>query len=127
MINEIYDKWIKLKEDERLVTQYRREIEDELIQHFKIPESLEGTKNFDDNGYQIKIVGRMTRKVDSEKLQELAADNGLSEHLHNLFRWTPEINASAWRSTDESITKVLEQAVTTKPARPSFTISIKEK
>jgi len=122
-----YQRWIDLKEQERIATEKRRELEDGMIKLFGIPESLEGTKNFEDHGYQIKIVGRMTRKVDSDKLQELAADNGLSEHLHNLFRWTPEINASAWRSTDESITKVLEQAVTTKPARPSFTISIKEK
>jgi len=122
-----YQRWIDLKEQERIATDLRRQLEDEMIEQFGISEQLEGTKNFDDNGYQIKIVGRMTRKVDSDKLQELAADNGLSEHLHNLFRWTPEINAKAWQSTDESITKVLEQAVTTKPARPSFTISIKEK
>ena len=69
---------------------------------------------------------RSDRKVDSAKLQELAAEAGLSDHLPNLFRWKPEINMAVWRATDEAITRPLAGAITVKPGRPSFKITIKE-
>ena len=67
----------------------------------------------------------MNRKVDSDKLQELAAENGLTEHLSTLFRWKPDIDAKAWKAADESITRPLMGAITTTPSRASFVI-IKE-
>jgi hypothetical protein len=64
--------------------------------------------------------------VDSEKLQELAAEAGLTDHLSTLFRWKPEIEMKAWKATDPSITSALADAITVTPGRPSFTITIKE-
>jgi hypothetical protein len=74
----------------------------------------------------VKISGRIDRKVDSEKLQMLATESGLTEHLATLFRWKPELNLTLWKSADESITKPLAAAITAKPGRPSFKITIKE-
>ena len=88
-----------------------------------VADAFEGTANNEIDGYKIKVVGRMTRKVDSEKLQELAAENGLTEHLSSLFRWKAEIASKAWESADESITAPLMEAITTTPSRPTFTIT----
>jgi len=118
--------WADAKEVETRAIRLRREIEDEMIAFYKISNQMEGTQNEDDGIYKIKIVNRITRKVDSEKVQELAAEFGLSDHLARLFRWTPEINATAWKSADESITRPLMDAITATPGRPSFSITIKE-
>jgi len=118
--------WAEAKEVETRAIRLRRDIEDEMIAFYKISNQMEGTQNEDDGIYKIKIVNRITRKVDSEKVQELAAEFGLSDHLSQLFRWTPEINATAWKSAHESITRPLMDAITATPGRPSFSITIKE-
>lgn len=120
--------WLEMKEVERQASETRRIIEDRLLSLIGIAENLEGTENAStENGYQIKVVGRMNRKVDADLLQELAVENGLSDHLSSLFRWKPDINLSAWKSTDSSITNKLLPAITTTPGRPSFTITLKDK
>jgi len=118
--------WAEAKEVETRAIRLRRDIEDEMIAFYKISNQMEGTQNEDDGTYKIKIVNRISRKVDSEKVQELAAEFGLTDHLSQLFRWTPEINATAWKSAHESITRPLMDAITATPGRPSFSITIKE-
>lgn len=119
--------WLEAKEIEREALEARRIIEDHMLSLIGITESLEGTETAESGNYVIKIVGRMNRKVDSDKLQELANENGLTEHLSSLFRWKPDVNLTAWKAADESITKPLLAAITTTPGRPSFTIISKEK
>ena len=119
--------WLDAKETERQASETRRIIEDRMLSLIGIPESLEGTENTQAGNYTIKIVGRMNRKVDADLLQELAIENGLTEHLSSLFRWKPDVNLTAWKAADESITKPLLAAITTTPGRPSFTINLKEK
>lgn len=115
--------WTQSKEAEKAAIEKRRSVEDQLRQMLNIDESFEGTESCAYEGYQIKITGRMTRKVDAEALQELAAENGLTEHLSSLFRWKPEIDAKAWKSADASITSPLMGAITTTPSRASFAIT----
>jgi hypothetical protein len=75
--------------------------------------------------YEIKVSGRLDRKVNADKLQTLAGEAGLTEHLSSLFRWKPEINQAAWKSAHESITGPLLEAITTTSSRASFTITRK--
>lgn len=119
----IYQQWLDAKTAESESIAKRREIEDALVKEFCISEQLDGTQNIERQGYKIKVVVRINRKVDSDALQEIAAEHGLSEHLGSLFRWKPEINAKAWDHADESITSPLLGAITATPGRPSFTIT----
>jgi hypothetical protein len=118
----IYSDWIEAKAAEKAAQDKRRAIEDIMISSLGIAESLYGTMTIDEPGYKIKIVGRMNRKVDGDKLQEVARDAGLEDVLAVLFRWKPEINLTTWKNTDPSITAVLAKAITVEPGRPSFTI-----
>ena len=120
---ELCSLWVQAKETEKAAVENRRVYEDQLLSMLSIPEAFEGTSNNELEGYKIKVVGRMNRKVDSDKLQELAAENGLTEHLSDLFRWKAEISAKSWESADESITAPLMGAITTTPGRASFTIT----
>ena len=115
--------WIDSKQREQIAIDARREIEDRLVSILGVDPSDEGTDTRTIGLYDVKIVNRLTRKVDSDKIQEIAAENGLSEHLSQLLRWKPEINMTVWKRADERITKPLLGAVTTTPGRPSFTIT----
>ena len=121
----LYQLWILSKDAEKTAIENRRNIEDQLVAALGIAKSLDGTQNFETDGYKVKVVGRLDRKVNSDKLQDLAAEHGLTQHLSSLFRWKPEVNASAWKSADPLITAPLQDAITTSNGRPSFTI-IKE-
>ena len=118
----LYQQWIDAKDAEKTAIEWRRKLEDQMVLEFDISKTLDGTQNVEVEGYKVKIVGRLDRKVNSDKLQDLAAEYGLTEHLSSLFRWKPEINASAWKSADSRITDPLQDAITTSNGRPSFTI-----
>jgi len=123
MTVSLYQQWLNAKQIEAAAVKTRRDIEDQLVKQFEIPEGLEGTKNLEADSYKIKIEGRINRKVNGDKLQELAAEHGLTDHLASLFRWKPEINMTAWKAADASITTPLLDAITATPGRPSFTIT----
>jgi hypothetical protein len=118
--------WMRFKVAEEEATTERRKIEDQMVKLLAMSENFEGTETAEPEGFVVKISGRIDRKVDGDKVQELAAEFGLTEHLAKLFRWKPEINLTIWKATDETITKPLAAAITAKPGRPSFKIITKD-
>jgi hypothetical protein len=125
-MNELAAMWLRAKQAEKDATEDRRDIEDHIKKLARIAENLDSTETVEPGQFIIKIAGRIDRKVDGDKVQELAAEHGLSEHLATLFRWKPELNMSAWKAADETITGPLAGAITAKPGRPSFSITPKE-
>ncbi len=115
--------WIEAKAAERKAVERRRLIEDHIASLLGVPESLEGTETtVTDGGHKIKLVGRMSRKVDRHTAEEIAEQYGLESQLDNLFRWKPEINAAGWKAAPHSVTKPFLKSITTTPSRVSFTI-----
>ncbi len=123
MLDNLIEQWRKAKETEAAAVEERRQIEDTIAVILGIPEDLDGVVKV--SGV-LKITGRIDRKVDGDKLQQLALDAGLTDHLSGLFRWKPEINRKAWDAASESITRPLLGAITSKPGRPSFAITDKK-
>ena len=124
MIDELAKKWLEAKSAEHAAVERRREIEDKLLSLAGIAETMEGTENVETDGsYKIKITSRMNRKIDADRIQDIAAEEGSSEHLSSLFRWKPELNMTAWKNADKSITDPLLGGITTKPGRASFQIT----
>ncbi|MGB3724292.1 MAG: hypothetical protein WA981_00860 [Glaciecola sp.] len=118
----LFDKWLDAKDMEREATEFRRDIEDRLMQELNVNLTHEGPQTFEPEGYKVKATVRINRTIDSDKLQEIAAESGLSDHLGELFRWKPSINMTEWKKAAPEITQPLTQAITAKPGRPSFTI-----
>lgn len=116
-------KWLELKHNEEIAISERRIIEDMLTEALNIHQSLDGVETKEIDGLIIKVTGRIDRKVNSEMVQELAAEHGLSNHLPDLFRWTPAINMTAWKRADKEITTPLLDAITSKAGRPSYKIT----
>lgn len=121
----LYAEWLNAKNEERLATERRRELEDKLMAELHLPEVFEGSKTLNPDGYKVRVTYRMNRRIDADLLQEVAAENGLSEHLGQLFRWKPEINKKEWDAAAPEIVKTLEAAITVTPGRPSFAIEEK--
>lgn len=122
MSAELMSAWLSAKEQERQAIEERRLIEDELFSSLGFDPNQDGTQTQERDGYKVKVINRFSRKVDSDALQEIAAEHGITHHLGDLFRWKPDINAAAWKAADPSITEPLLSAITTSPGRPSFTI-----
>lgn len=119
----VYQRWIDAKNEEAKAVATRRSLEDEMVALFGIPKNLDGTVKREIDGFVIKTEGRINKKIDSDKLQLLAIEAGLTEHLSSLFRWKPEINSKAWNAASEAVTKPLLDAITSTPGRPTFTIT----
>jgi len=122
-MSTLYQRWLDAKKLETAAVKDRRELEDSMVKEFALPKDLEGTVNHEVGGYKIKMEGRINKKVDSDKLQMLAAEAGLSEHLSSLFRWKPEINVKAWDAAADAVTRPLLDAITSTSGRPTFTIT----
>jgi hypothetical protein len=122
----LFQQWIDAKAAEAKAIKERRAIEDMMVKSFEVAEDFEGTKNIEVETFKVKIEGRVNRKVNGDKLQEIAAEHGLTDHLTSLFRWKPEIAMTAWKAADKAITTPLLDAITATPGRPSFTITAKD-
>jgi hypothetical protein len=125
-LKELSRQWVQFKADEEKATIERRKVEDQIVKILAMAENFEGTETAEPEGFVVKISGRIDRKVDGDKVQELAAEFGLTDHLAKLFRWKPELNMAIWKATDATITGPLAGAITAKPGRPSFKIIPKE-
>ena len=115
--------WTQYKNQELDAIKNRREIEDQMSKILEINPANEGTVVLDADEYTVKVQTRLARKVDTDLLQEVAAEHGLSNHLTDLFRWKADLDMKAWKAASPEITSVLAQAVTTTSGRPSFSIS----
>ncbi len=122
-MNTLYQRWLDAKKLEAAAVAERRQLEDQMAEEFGLPKDLDGTVKHEIDGYLIKMEGRINKKIDSDKLQMLAAEAGLSEHLSSLFRWKPEINAKAWGAAADAVTGPLLGAITSTPGRPTFSIT----
>lgn len=123
----LMEQWKIYKDREAQAQKQRRQIEDKLLDLMLIDPHHEGSISYSEAGRKLTITTRMTRKVNGDLLQDIAAEHGISEHLGRLFRWKPEIDAKAWKATAEEITAPLLGAIETKPGRPSFKVEeIKE-
>lgn len=116
------DTWLKAKHREKSAAQERREIEDWLLAQAGFTKPFEGPKHITIPGYKLKVEGRINRKVDAAKAEELAHENDLACYLDRLFTWKAEISIKGWRATGKEITNVFAPAITVLPGRPSFSI-----
>ena len=125
-LRDLSVQWVAAKAAESVAQDERRRIEDAMVRVMGMAEDFEGTTSAEAGEYFVKATKRLNRKVDGDKLQDIAAEKGLTEHLSALFRWKPEIDAKAWKQADQSITGALSAAITTTPGRPTIAVTTKE-
>ena len=66
--------WLDAKQAEREAVEHRRDAENKLLSLIGIAENHDGTATVEtDSGYKLKIVGRMNRKVDGDRVSRKSA------------------------------------------------------
>jgi hypothetical protein len=118
-LDNLIAEWQLAKETERKAVEYRRILEDSIFDLLPIPKSYTGELHFGEK-HQMKIAGRVKHKVDIDLLNEIAADNGTTDHLPALFTFKAQVNQKNWVESDQSITQPLTEAITFRVSRPTF-------
>ena len=121
-LQKLSGEWLEAKEAERDATERRRLIEDEMVRLLEVQQTDEHTRKVEAEPFSIKIACRISRKVDGDMAQEIAAENDMQDHLALLFRWKPELSMAAWNAVGDNVKQVFARAITATPGRPSFTI-----
>ena len=74
---------------EKKAKEHRMELENQMAKAIGMPDSWEGSMTNKVGDYKVKVSRRMNVKIDADKLNELARENGLDAQLRTLFRWKP--------------------------------------
>jgi hypothetical protein len=122
----LYEELEEAKRAEDAAIAKRREIEDAIIAAVGANADEEGTRTVYDGPWKIKVVGRINRRVDSDKVVRIADECGLQGALDELFRWKAELNLSNWTSADAETRLAFAEAITAVPGRPAVTVERKE-
>ena len=117
---DLCESWINAKNDEARAQERRRAIEDQLSELLKIDATKDGTKTEQIGDLECKVTTRLSRKIDADMAQEIAAEYGLQDQLGIVFRWKPDLNLTAWKAASEETKSQLIKAITTTASRPSF-------
>ena len=127
MLEQLAKGWIAAKNAEAEAIEDRREIEDRLTAFFDIAPGTEGVSEYALGAYDCSLSHRVSRKVDHEMVTVIAAEHGgIEKLLPVIFRWEASVNAKAWRALDPSISLLLSKAITARPGRAGFKISLRD-
>ena len=118
--------WEVAKAQEKEAVEQRRMLEDAMASIMGLSPELDGTIAVLAGNSVIKVVGRLSHKVNSEVLDDIIRENGVEEVAHEIFRFKPELNLRAWKQADEASQNMFFEAITTSAGRPSFSITVKE-
>ena len=103
--------WLVLKREEKTMQARRREVEDELLTH--IAAVKEGTVHINQS---IKIQFKLTRKVDSDKLDEIW--DTLPENVQDAFEWEAKPVLKNLRKVEGDVR--LDGIIVESTGRPTF-------
>jgi len=120
-IDQLADKWQRYKTVETNAVAERKAIELELMELIEIRD--EGTTTEETEHYSIKTVGKLTRSLDADLLQD-DWDN-LPTAITNCVKWKPQVDTAALRILEgehNELSPLLAKYMTTKPAKPSFKV-----
>ena len=103
--------WLALKHEEKLMQARRRQVEDELLTH--VATVPEGTVHLNDS---LKIQFKLTRKVDSDALDEIW--DQLPDNIQKAFQWEAKPVLKELRKVQDDLW--LDGIVKELEGRPTF-------
>lgn len=122
-LNELKTAWLSAKAAEKAANEERLAVEAAILA--LMPEKTEGTVSDDDTG--ISVSYKVTRSVDTEQLQQ--DWTRLPLNVQSAFRWKADLDTKKFKAIQELDTQAfatLALYVTSKPAKPTITVSTKE-
>ena len=110
-VDTLTAEWLVLKREEKAMQARRREVEDELLKHIDNPK--EGTVHVND---RIKVQFKLTRKVDSDALDEIW--DQLPDNIQKAFQWEAKPVLKELRKVQDDLW--LDGIVKELEGRPTF-------
>ena len=110
-VDTLTAEWLVLKREEKAMQARRREVEDELLTHIDNPK--EGTVHVND---RIKVQFKLTRKVDSDALDEIW--DQLPDNIQKAFQWEAKPVLKELRKVQDDLW--LDGIVKELEGRPTF-------
>lgn len=117
----LYQKWLKLKEEEKRANEARIAVEAELYTMFQaqIESKVSGVTTIQDGEFILKVDRKLDRKFNQDQLAALAREYQLP------FKTEFKIGSNDLKSLDSNLLDKVLACSTTKYNKPSFTV-IKE-
>ena len=103
----------------------RREVEEQIVAAIgELPD--EGTAKAEAGDYVIKVTCSLSRRVDTNKLDELISSGAIRPEIgKRLVRWKPELETRELRyleANEPDLYTVAAQAITAKPSKPAVKV-----
>jgi hypothetical protein len=124
-IDKLANLWQAHKSAEQYAIEQRRIVEAQLIE--LIGATDEGTTTQETDHFKVKTVGKLTRSIDGDLIQ--ADWHHLPQAIKDCVKWKPQVDIKALRTLDslhDDLQSQLAKYLTTKPAKTSIIIEIKE-
>lgn len=117
-IDQLADKWQHYKLIEQNAAAERKAIELQMAELIDI--RLEGSTTEETENFKVSTVGKVTRTLDADTLQE--DWQNLPKAVQDCVKWKPQVDTKALRQLEAIDESTLARYMTTKPAKPSFKV-----
>lgn len=117
--------WQEAKEAEAHAKERRLSIEAQITELVGVAE--EGTTNAEGNLFKVKTVGKLTRSLDDKAIQ--ADWDKLPSEIKQCVKWKSSLDTKNLRSLESmrsDLVPTMAQYMTTKPAKPSVAVEVKD-
>jgi hypothetical protein len=123
-IDELAGHCQKYREIEEKAREYRKELEQKIIETMDITDDFLGTRH-GGNDYDVTISKSEKYDVDAEHLQKLASENNLEYAMFHISRWKAELNVNKFKNLDDDKKSILSKAITVTKTNPTIKIKLK--
>jgi len=115
--------WYVMQEQLRILKQNEMLMRMRIFKYF-FPAPKEGTNNFDlPDGYQMKAVHPIERKVDEAALDSMKEKFKEEKvNTNKLIKWKPEVVIKEYRTLTDDQRHLFDQALIVKPGSPQVSI-----
>lgn len=123
---ELLSKWHEAQESLRQAKEAEADMRKQVVEEFfsNVPQDAEGTFSLPiGGGYKLRSQYKLTRKVNTDALQELKADleaNGVD--VDALVHWTPSVVMGQYRTLNMEQKQLFDEVIESKQSMPSISI-----
>lgn len=133
-MSDTYEKqFLELKEMEAHIKERRFALEQKIASTYGY-DSLSGkskkfyAENINGEKYEVQFSASQVRKVDYEKLREIATQYGIPQNeIERLFRLKAEVNTSEFNALPQENKDILNSAITVQINKPTLKITTLKK
>lgn len=121
----LFQSWLDAKRSEDEARAQRLEVEAQIVALVGVKD--EGVTSFENDQFKVKTTGKVTRSVDTGAIQDVW--EVLPEEVKKCFKWEAKLDTKEFRhlcSMRDDLASHLNKYITSKPAKPSISVELKD-